>query len=183
MTTGTAYGALAASGLYFGLAPGQTTLTAKMAAKDTVVSSVAQAIAAGKYYSFFMSGIYNTTTKTAEAFVVEDVIPATVDYSVALVRLVNAISNGTGDLNLVATNTTTTTSTNVGPAVAYKAAGAFVALAPGTYDFDVRYTGASTNLVRRTGLSLEGGRVYTITARGSTATASTLGADFTSNQR
>lgn len=184
VTTGTAYSAVAAGGLYVGLAPGQTTLTAKMAAKDTIVSTVAQTLALGKYYSFFMSGIYNTTTKTAEAFVVEDAIPTgAVDYTVALVRFVNAVSNATGDLNLIATNTTTTTSINVGSAVAYKAAGTSVTLAPGSYNFGVRYTGVTTNLISRTGLTLEGGRVYTLTARGSTATASTLGVDFSSNQR
>lgn len=184
LATGTTYSNAAASGLYVSLDPGTTTLAAKIAGTATVVSSLSQSLEAGKFYTFVMSGIYNTTAQTAEAFVVEDPIPTTLDYSVATVRLVNAVSNATGPLNLIAINTTTTTATNVGAAVAYKAAGAFVTLPPGIYDFDVRYTGASTNLIpRRTGLALEPGRVYTLTARGSTATASTLGLDFTSNQR
>lgn len=182
-TTGTTYGGNASGGIYQSIAPGSYTLTAKMAAKDTIVATVTQTIADGKSYSYFMSGIYNTTTKTAEAFVVEDPIPAAIDFTKAHVRFVNAISNGTGDLNLFATNTTTLIETQVGGATAYKAAGDFIQLDEGVYDFRVRYTGSSTNLITRTTVSLTGGRVYTLTARGSTATTSTLALDFTQNQR
>ena len=181
LATGTTFGNAAAGGLYVSLDPGQTTLTSKIANATTVVSSQTATLESGKFYTFFMSGIYNTTAQTATAFVVEDPIPTTIDYSVAVVRLVNAVSNATGALNLVATAAGTTTA--LGSAVAYQAAGAFVTLAPGIYDFGVRYTGASTNVISRTGLTLEPGRVYTLTARGSTATASTLAIDFTSNQR
>ena len=182
LTTGTTYGNGAAGGLYVSLEPGQATLASRIAGTATVVSTLTQTLTAGKFYTFVMSGIYNATTQTAEAFVVEDPIPATIDYSVATIRFVNAIPNGTGDLNLIAVSGAT--STNVGAAVAYKAAGAFITVPPGLYDFDVRYTGSATNLfARRTGLALEAGRVYTLTARGSTATASTLALDFTSNQR
>ena len=192
-TTGVGYGTCtagvctagpAAGGLYSAITAGAHTLVAKMAAKDTVVATVTQTIDNNKYYSFFMSGIYNTTSKTAEAFVVEDPIPATIDYTVAHVRLVNAISNGTTDLNLFVQSTATgSTETAVGGAVVYKAAGTFVTVPVGTYDIRVRYTGVGTNLIARTTLSLLGGRVYTITSRGSTATAATLGLDFTQNNR
>jgi hypothetical protein len=183
-TAGACTGGSASGGLYAAIAPAQYTLTAKMAAKDTIVSTVTQTIEDAKYYTFIMGGIYNTTTKTAEAFVIEDPIPTgAIDYTVAHVRFVNAISNATGALNLFATNTTTSTETAVGGAVAYKAAGAFMTLPAGTYDLRARYTGVSASLITRTGLSLVGGRAYTVTSRGSTATASTLGLDFTSNQR
>lgn len=183
-TTGVSYGGVASSGLYDAIAPGQYTLAAKMAAKDNVVSTVSQAVADGKYYSFFMSGVYNTTTSTAEAFVVEDPVPTgPVDYTVANVRLVNAVSNGTGPLILYVTNAETKAETAIGSAVPYKSAGAFVTVPPGTYSLAVRYVGSATNVITRTGLSLLGGRVYTVTARGSTATASTLAFDFTENQR
>jgi hypothetical protein len=181
--TGVVYGGNAAGGLYVAIAPGQYTLAAKMAAKDTVVSSVAQTIENGKYYSFFMSGIYNTTAKTAEAFVVEDPIPAgTIDFDVAHVRLVNAVPNGTGDLNLFAT-IAGGAEIALGGATAYKAAGTFIAVPEGTYDVRVAYTGGTTSLIARPGLAFEGGKVYTITARGNTATATTLALDFTQNQR
>jgi hypothetical protein len=183
-TTGVAYGGVASGGRYDAIAPGQYTLAAKVAAKPDVVSSLSQAIADGKYYSYFMSGVYNTTSKTAEAFIVEDPIPTgPADYTVATVRFVNAVSNGTGPLTLYVTNAETKAETAIGSAVPYKSAGAFVTVPPGTYTLAVRYSGSTTNVISRTGLSLLAGGVYTVTARGSTATASTLGLDFTANQR
>ena len=183
--TGTAFGSIAAGERYLTIAPGQYTLTAKRASFDTLVSTVTQTIEDNKFYSFFLSGLYSATaTPRADAFVVEDPIPALVDFSTAHVRLVNAISNGTGDLNLFVTNTAAgSTEAQIGTATAYKSAGAFVAVPAGTYNLRVAYTGAGTNLITRAGISLVGGRVYTITARGSTATASTLAADFSQNWR
>lgn len=182
--TGTAYGGLGSGGLYDAITPGQYTLTAKIAAKPDVVATATQAIADGKYYSFFMSGVYNTTSKTAEAFVVEDPIPTgPVDYSVAYVRLVNAVSNATGPLTLYATNAETKAVAAVGGAVAYKSAGAFVSVPAGTYSLAVQYTGSTTSVISRTSAAFVGGRVYTVTARGSTATSSTLFLDLTENQR
>lgn len=183
-TTGVNYGGLGSGGLYDAVASGQYTVTAKIAAKPDVVASVNQTIGDGKYYSFFLSGVYNATTKTAEAFVVEDPIPAgPVDYAVAYVRFVNAVSNGTGPLNLYVTNAETKVESAVDGAVAYKAAGTFVTVPAGTYSLAARYTGSTSSLITRTAASLVGGRVYTITARGSTATSSTLAMDVTENQR
>lgn len=186
-TTGIAYAGAAAGGLYLALTPGQYDFTGRIAAttdNGLAISTVNAAIAAGKYYSFYQSGIYNTTSKTVDAFIIEDAVPTgTIDFSVAQVRFVNAVSNGTGPLNLFARNTTTTTESPVGGATAYKSAGAFIALPAGTYNLRAAYTGAGTNLITRTGLSFSGGRAYTVTARGSTATASTLGLDFTLNQQ
>jgi hypothetical protein len=183
-TAGLCSGGTVGGGLYAAVEPGSYTLAAKMAAKDTIVATVTQAIDANKYYSFYMSGIYNTTTKTAEAFVVDDPIPTTaVDYTVATIRFVNAVPNGTGDLNLFAKNTTTTTETAIGGAVAYKSAGTFITVPAGIYDLRAAYTGAGTNLITRNTVNFVGGRVYTVTARGSTATVATLGLDNTENQR
>lgn len=183
-TTGVKYADVASGGRYAAIAPGQYTLTAKPAAANNVVASVSQTLADGKYYSFFMSGIYSTATNTADAFVVEDPIPAgPVDYTVAFVRLVNAVSDGTGALTLYATDVETSAETAIGGAVAYKAAGTFVSVPAGTYNLAARYTGSSSNLISRTGVALVGGRVYTITSRGSTATTATLGLDYTENQR
>ena len=183
-TAGACSGGSTAGGLYAAIAPGQYTLTAKMAAKDTIVSTVSQTIVDGNYYTFFMSGIYNATTKTAEAFVIQDPVPTgPADYAVAMVRFVNAVPNGTGDLNLFALNTTTTTEGQVGGAVAYKAAGAFTSFPPGIYNLRAAYTGAGTNLITRNTVSFVAGRIYTVTVRGSTATVATLGLDNTENQR
>lgn len=185
--TGVAFATVASGGLYDAIAPGQYTLTAKIATTETVVSTVAQTIEDKKYYSFYMSGVYNAAASSAEAFVVEDPIPSgTIDFNTAYVRFVNAVSNGTGPMTLYAKVTGgTTAETAVGAAVAYKAAGAFTAIPEGNYDVGARYAGQSTNVtgLSRTQLSLIGGRVYTITALGNTATSSTMSLDFTSNQR
>jgi hypothetical protein len=181
VTTGTTYGNAGSGGLYLSIVPGAATLVSKIAGSANVVSTVNATLTEGKSYSFMMSGLY--TAGTAEAFVVEDPIPTAIDFTLAHVRLVNAVPNGTGDLNLFTSPTTTATFTAAGGAVAYKSAGAYVTLPEGVYDLQVRYTGSGTALISRNAVSLFGGRVYTFTARGNTATASTLGIDFTQNQR
>ena len=167
-TTGIVYGGVGAGGAYSAIAPGQYTLTGKIAAatdKDLAVSTVTTTIADGKYYSFFMSGLYDATAKTVDGFVVEDPVVAPTDFSVATVRFINAISNA-NPMTLYAKSTTTGTEVAVGAEVAYKGAGAFTALQAGVYDLSTRYTGAATNALTRPAVSFVGGRVYTITARG-----------------
>jgi hypothetical protein len=180
-TTGVGYGGVRLAGFYSALAPGQYTFTGRIAAtvdKDLPISSVATTLDNGKYYSFYQSGFYNTTTKTVEAFVVEDPLPPTIDFSVASVRFVNAISNA-NPMTLYAKNTTTGTEVAVGAEQAYKGAGAFASLPAGVYDLSTRYAGSATNVITRPAVSFSPGRVYTITARGditvapSTACAST----------
>lgn len=179
-TTGTGYGGVGLAGLYSALAPGQYTFSGRIAAatdKDLAISNVATALTDGKYYSFYQSGIYDATAKTVDAFVVEDPIPPTIDYSVTYVRFVNAISNAS-PMTLYAKNTAGT-EVPVGAEISYKGAGAFTSLAPGAYDLSARYAGATTSALTRPAVSFVAGRVYTITARGditvapSTACAST----------
>jgi len=167
-TTGIAYGGVGAGGSYSSIDAGQYTLTGKIAAatdKDLVISSVNTPIADGKYYSFYMSGFYNTTAKTVEGFVVEDNFAIPTDLTLATVRFVHAISNA-NPMTLYAKSTTTAAETAVGAEMAYKGAGAFVTLPSGAYDLSTRYTGSATNVITRPGVSFLGGRVYTITARG-----------------
>jgi hypothetical protein len=174
-TTGIVYGGVGAGGAYSAIAPGDYALTGKIAAatdKDLVISSVTATIADGKYYSFYMSGFYNTTTKTVEGFVVEDPVVAPTDFTVATVRFVNAISNSS-PMTLYAKNTVTGVEVAVGGDVAYKGAGAFTPLATAVYDLSTRLTGSTTNAIVRTGVSFLGGRVYTIGARGDITIVST----------
>jgi hypothetical protein len=175
-TTGTPYGSVGANGVYSTIDPGPHTLTGKIAAatdKDLAISTVNTTIEDGKYYSFYMSGIYNTTTKSVEGFVVEDNFPIQQDSTVSTVRFVHAISNA-NPMTLYAKNTTTGVETAIGPEVAYKGAGAFVNLPSGVYDLSTRYTGSATNVLTRPAVSFVGRKVYTITARGDiTAAAST----------
>jgi len=167
-TSGVAYGGIVASGLYSAIAPGEYKLTGRIAAavdKDLPISTLTATIADGKAYSFYQSGLYNATTKTVDAFVVEDPVPAQMDFSVSRVRFVNAIYNSQ-PMTLHIRNTTTGTETAVGDAVAYKNAGAFTAVPGASYDLAVRVAGSATNVIARTGVSFEAGRIYTISARG-----------------
>ena len=164
---GVGYGSVGAGGFYLGIAPGQYAFKGKIAAlvdKDLAISNVAGTIEARKFYSMYLSGIYNTTDKTVEGFIIEDVF-ATVDTGKAQVRFVNAISNSS-PMTLYAKNTTTMEEFAVGGAVAYKTGGAFTALPNGVYDLSTRYAGATTNAITRTAVSFSKGRIYTIGSRG-----------------
>jgi hypothetical protein len=177
--TGTAYPAAGANGVanggfYSAIAPGAHVLSGVVPATATTnagltISTANATLETGKYYSYFQSGIYSTTSKTSDAFVIEDPFISAFDYTVAYVRLVNASSNSQ-PLTLYAKSTAVTTPPQVeaavGGAVAYKAGGAFVALPPGSYDLNARVTGSSANAVTKTAVSLLAGRTYTVTALG-----------------
>lgn len=184
-TTGTNSGIAASGGFYSSLAPGQYSFTGRIAAatdKDLAISTVPATLEDGKSYSLYISGIYNTTAKTVEGFVVEDPFIPEFDFDVTYVRFVNAISNSSPMTLYVkrqpVTNPDGTTQTfpevAVGAAVAYKGAGVFVALPPGSYDLATRTTGSSTNAISRTAVSFTGRNVYTVGARGD-ITVSTSG--------
>lgn len=169
-TTGTVFGGVGSGGFYNGVNPGTYNFTGKISAatdKDLVISNVNTAVADGKYYSYYVSGLYNTTSKTADAFIVEDVLPETDSYPNAYVRFVNAIYNSNPQQLTVKSTTTPVVTTTIGSAVAYKNAGAFVAIPGGVYDISTREAGASTDAITRTAVSFNAGRVYTISSRGS----------------
>lgn len=174
-TTGVTYGNVGAGGLYSGIAPAQYTLTGRIAAatdKDLAISSVATMLDDGKNYSYYQSGVYNTTTKTVDAFIVEDAFPAEIDWSAAHVRFVNAIFNA-NPMTLYATHQETGEEFAVGGEIAYKGGGAFTPLPNGVYNLSTRYAGTTTSALVRTGVSFVAGRVYTIAARGDITVAST----------
>jgi hypothetical protein len=173
--TGVNPGGVGSGGFYSAIDPGQYTFTGRISAvvdKDVVISTAAATLADGKAYSYYISGIYNTTTKTAEAFVLEDAFVDTLDYTVAYVRFVNAISNA-NPMTLYVKNTTTGAELPVGGAVAYKSGGAFTALPNAVYDLSTRYVGSTTNVITRTAVSFSAGKVYTIGARGDITVVST----------
>jgi Domain of unknown function (DUF4397) len=175
-TTGTTYSTAAIGGFYAAIAPGQYTFEGRIAATDTAISSVSATVADGKHYSFYQSGFYNATTKTVEAFLVEDNFPPEIDYSVAHVRFVHAISNA-NPMTLYAKSTSapadTTAGVAVGGAVAYKSAGAFTPLPGGVYNLSTRYAGSATNAIVSTDVSFSAGKVYTVTAFGDITVTST----------
>jgi hypothetical protein len=175
-SNGVTYGNVGSGGFYSAVDPGQYTLSAKISAttdKDLIIASSPVTIADGKSYTFYVSGFYNTTAKTADAFAVEDALPADIDFGNATVRFVNAISNA-NPMTLYVTNTETDVETAIGGAVAYKSAGEFTAIPGASYNLSARYVGSSTSAISRAGVSFVAGRVYTITARGDiTVTSST----------
>jgi len=174
-TVGVAYGAVAAGGFYVAIPPGAATFTGRIAAavdKDVPIASVPATLADGKSYSVYLSGFYNTTTKQVEGFVVEDAVPATIDYNVALIRFVNASPNAT-PMQLSVLSSTATAETAIGAATAYKAGGTFVGVPTGSYTLTVRTAGTTAPAVTRTGVSFIAGRVYTITLRGDMTLPST----------
>ena len=174
-TNGIAYGSAGLGGLYSAVTSGSYTLNGRITAttdNGLQVVKVPATLEDGKAYSLYVSGFYNTGTKNVEGFVVEDPVPADIDFTSAYVRYVNAISNST-PMTLYATSTTAGGETAVGAAVAYKAAGAFTKLTPGVYDLNTRAAGSSTNLITRTAVSFSAGRVYTISSRGDMTVVST----------
>ena len=167
-TTGLGYSAVSAGGAYAAIVPGQYTLTGRIAAatdKDLPIATVTTTIEDGKSYSYYMSGLYNTTTKTSDAFVVEDPVVLPPNFGSATVRLVHAIFNA-NPLTLYARDTLTKVEVAVGGEVAYKGAGTFTVIPAGIYDLSARYAGATTNALTRPAVAIGGGRVFTITARG-----------------
>jgi hypothetical protein len=185
-TSGVAYGSAGngANAWYSDVTPGQVTVSGKIAAatdKNLAIANLQTNVEAGKFYSYYLSGIYNTTAKTSEAFIVEDVMPPE-DFTVAYVRFVNA-SSTTQPMTLFLTNRTTLEVLAIGGPVAYMAGGGFVAVPVGvSYDLATRTSSSSTNVFTRAQISFAPGRAYTITARGNTATATTMFLDNTANR-
>lgn len=182
-TKGTNYGGVGAGGNYTGIAPGQYTLSGRIAADTAAhpaISSLSADLADGKYYSFYQSGVYDAGANTVDAFIVEDPLPPQ-DFTVAYVRFVNTISNS-DPMTLYATNETTSEETAVGAEISYKGAGDFTALPAGVYDLATRTSGSATNVITRTAVSLSGGKVYTISAVGDMTVVDSPYLDNTSNR-
>jgi len=175
VSTGVAQGGVASGGLYTGVAPGTYQFSSQISdttIKNVTVTKVSQTVEAGKTYSFFMSGLYDAVTRTADGFIIEDSYPTTFDYTRALVRFVNAIYNSS-PMTLYAKDQTTGVEIPVGGAVAYKAGGVFAPVPNGVYDLSTRVAGSTTNVIVRTGVSFSFGNVYTIGARGDITVVST----------
>ena len=167
-TTGVTFGNVGAGGLYTGIEPGQYTFAGRIAAtvdKDLAISNLPFTIENGKFYSMYLSGPYNTTTKTVDSFIVEDDFSQELDFTVAQVRFVNAIYNA-NPMTLYATHSVTGVQETINGPVAYKAWSDFIEIPPGSYNLRTRYTGSPTNVISRDAVSFSGGRAYTITARG-----------------
>ena len=178
-TTGTAYGAVGNGGLYSNLAPGQYTFAGKISAatdNGLAVAKLQSTLAAGKYYSLYTSGFYDPAAKTMEAFIVEDPIPADIDFTKSYVRFVNASSNSS-PITVYAKNPGTGDSLVVGSSIAYKNASAFVPVPGAVYDLTARASGSNTALSVATAVSFSAARVYTVSLRGDMTVISTTAAN------
>lgn len=167
---GTGYGAAANGGMYSAITPGQYDLSAQLsdtAQRNVAIAHISTTLANGKSYSYYLSGPYSSATKTSDAFIIEDPIPAR-DYSVAYVRFVNAISNA-NPMALYAVNVDTSKhmpEVPLGGVVPYKSAGTFTSIPAGTYNLSTRYPGSGTSVITRSSVPFTEGHAYTITARG-----------------
>lgn len=183
-TVGVAYTGVGSGGFYDAIAPGTYTLTGRISAatdKDLVVASAPATIVDGKYYSYFISGVYNTAAKTVEAFIVEDPIPA-LDFTKAYVRFVNAIPNSQPMVLNLTPATAGPPNVVVGAAVPYKSAGEFVAVLPNVaYNLGTRVAGGTTDAISRTGITFASGRVYTIASRGTIGVTTGTNVPFLDN--
>ena len=177
-TTGTAYGAVATGGFYTAIAPGQYTLSGRITAtadNGLAIASAPSTLADGKYYSFYLSGPYNTTTKRSDFFLLEDAAPPPLDYKFAYVRFVNAISNSS-PMTLYAKSTTSPVEVPIGGSVSYKNAGALTAVPIGPYDLIARNTGSTATAITLALVGFSPGRVITVSARGDMTITSTTAA-------
>lgn len=171
--TGVVYGNVFPSTTYSLIKEGSYTFKGQISATalvdpNLVVASLTAPVEDGKYYSLYTSGIYNSTAKTTDAFIVEDKLPAA-DRTAPFVRFVNGISNAPSAMDLVVKNTTSGAEIVVATAVAYKSASEFAKIPFGVYEVFARYPGSSTNTITRNGtsvVSFEPGKVYTISSRG-----------------
>jgi hypothetical protein len=165
-TAGTGYGASAIGGNYAMITPGAYALTGRIgtvADNGVTISTVNSTVESGKFYSYFTSGIYSTSTKSTDAFLVEDKLPTSFDYTKSYIRVLNASVNapaislstklqGSTDVVTVATN------------VSYKGVTEFITIAPGLTDVTITWAGSTPVVV--TGVGFSGGHVYTLAVRG-----------------
>jgi hypothetical protein len=136
----------------------------------------------GKFYSFFTTGIYNATAKTTGSFVIEDVLPA-IDINVGYARMINTVPNAPSGFDLKATNKATGEVIVISNAVPFQSASPFVKLPEGIYN--LTSTSVNTPLsytITRADLTISKGFVYTLAARGTVLTTSTLAIDMTRNR-
>ena len=169
-TTGVLYGSVFPSNNYSFITAGTYTFKGQISATalvdpNLVVTTLSSPVENGKYYSMYTSGIYNAVTKTADAFIVEDKLPAE-DNTASYVRFVNSVSNATSALTLVIKNTNTSAEVVIGTGVSYKSASGFIKIPEGVYDISLRSQGSNINIVTRLSTSLLSGKVYTVSSRG-----------------
>lgn len=134
-----------------------------------VTSTLTGDLQEGRYYSFFTAGVYNSTTKTTDAVILEDKIPA-LDTAAAYIRFVNLVPNQPNGYDLVITNRATSQVINLSPTILFKAATDFVKVPAGIYD--LRATTVNNGVqafINRTELTVSKSYVYSLITKGTGA--------------
>jgi len=174
-TTGVVYGASANGGNYSMVAPGQYTLTGRIAAatdNGLAVSTMSTTLADGKFYTYMLSGIYNSATKQSDGFIIEDALPTTFDYTKAYIRVVNASPNSPA-ISLTTKLQGSTTVVPIATSIGYKSASPIVTIETGLTDLTFTFAGLPPLVVA--GQNVTGGHVVTFTVRGDALATGTNG--------
>lgn len=131
---------------------------------NTVISTINKNLEVEKYYSLYTCGLYNTTTRTSDSFIIEDTLPA-IDTSTAYVRFVH-VSHNANPFDFIMKNTTSGVETLVAANVAFKTGSTYAKVPSGVYDLILRYPNNTTNVVVRTAVGLVKANVYSFSLRG-----------------
>ena len=183
-----AYGIFPGTNSYVNIkTPGNVIIKAKTPVNATANPGVETTSATsnfedGKFYSFFTTGIYNTTARTSTSFVLEDKIPP-IDINFAYMRLVNTVPNAPNGFDLKITNKVTLEVLTISNAIPFQTASDFIKVPAGTYNLTATSVNTPTSyVINRADLVVAKGFVYTLAPRGTVVTASTLAIDMTRNR-
>lgn len=182
-TSGIAYGSVGPLNNYASIEAGQYTFKGTIAAatdKDLAIASLTATLESGKFYSMYLSGLYNTAARSSDAFIVEDKLPA-IDPEFAYVRFVNGISTASEMDFAVAPAVGNPTSITIGQNILYKSGSEFVKISEGVYNLVCRNVSSSLTVINRANVSFLKGRVYTISSRGNLSVTTGTAAPFLDN--
>ncbi len=178
-TTGVAYSAAyPASNAYSLIAAGTYEFKAKIpstasADADLAITSIKKQVENGKSYSLYTCGLYDSSTKKTDVFIIDDASPL-IDNSAAYVRFVNSSYN-TNPINLTFRHKTTLGETVVATNVAYKSASPFQKMPAGVYDLILNYPNDSKDMVVKKDVNIINANVYTFSLRGDITASPTTG--------
>ncbi|SHG97383.1 DUF4397 domain-containing protein [Pedobacter caeni] len=169
-TTGLGYAAVYPATNAYAILPGgsydlkATRPSTAAADPKLVINKLTANLEEGKNYSLYMCGFYNTTAKSSDAFILEDILPP-IDSSAAYVRFVHTSPNA-NPVDMIMQDRTSKAEIVIGTNRSYKSATTFVKVPQAVYDLILRYPGSPTNVYSRTEVSVTKSNTYTFTLRG-----------------
>lgn len=133
--------------------------------KNLVINKLTANVVEGKNYSLYMCGFYNTTAKTSDAFMLEDVLPA-IDTGFVYVRFVHVSPNANPVDFFMKRKNGPITELSIARNVAFKSGTAFVKIPQGVYDLIIRYPNTTVDVYNRPDVSVLKSNVLTFSLRG-----------------